>query len=134
MSYDYWKTHSVTEHEKLLKEINQRILNGERVDTRKELAHIFNEDTPEFQQQEQLDAQINEQISDKLRGQLTAEQYFKKREQIRLQILNADKLAEKEEQKEESRINGTCLVCGSKCRSKGAEWFCQKCHKRFRKR
>jgi rubrerythrin len=131
---DYWKTHTVAEHEQKIKEINQRILNGERVDTRKELAHIFGEDNQEFEQQEQLEAKINSLISPKLRDKLSEEQYFARRAQIRHQILGADERAEQEAKEEDGRITGSCVICGCQCRSKGAEWFCPKCNRRFRKR
>jgi rubrerythrin len=135
-NYDYWKTHTVEEHEQKIREINNRFVEGKlsRQDVQMEIARLFGEDNPEFEQQQQLEAQINERISPKLRDKLSIEQYFLRREQIKHAFLHADERAEQEVKQEDARITGICLVCGAKCHSKGAEWYCPKCNRRFRKR
>lgn len=132
INYDYWKTNSIEQHEQFLRDlIKQGLSNAEML---KRISARFGEDTPEFQAEEQLEGEINSRISTKLRDKLSVEQYFERREQIRNAFLNAGEVAEKKAEEEESRITGKCPKCGAKCRSKGSEWFCSKCNRRFRKR
>lgn len=132
---NYWETHTVEEHEAKLRELNERFIAGKvsREDVKREIAHWFGEDNPAFEQQEMLEAKISSLISRKARENLNAEQYLSRRAMIREQILHAGERAEQEAKIEECRLTGTCIVCGAKCNSKGAEWFCPNCNKRFRK-
>ena len=131
---DYWKTHSIGEHEAKVREINEWFIAGKlsRSDVETEIANLFGE-TPEEKQAELLDAQINEHISDKMKATLSVEAYFNLREKIRSKILDAPLEEAKKVKVEEARLTGTCLFCGAKCKSKGAEWYCSSCNKRFRK-
>ncbi|MGA3061449.1 MAG: hypothetical protein ABSD92_13925 [Candidatus Bathyarchaeia archaeon] len=208
---------NIEQHEKALKEMNQRILNGERVDVQNEIAMLLGETNLAYKLQERLTQQINQQISPKARERLSTRQYLMRREaieedvirsgfpyaffneeciveeirDIRLDVLDkktlmwlviealkgfvdselADNpkavllhglylqlrnelkailpfqsdcedgfieyLASKDERTEleGARESGSiCIVCGSHAvSSKGAEWVCRDCGKRFRK-
>lgn len=131
---DYWTHTTVAEHEAKVREINERFIAGKlsRSDVQTEIANLFGV-TPEEKEIEQLEAQINEGISEKMKATLSVEAYFNLREKIRSKILDAPREEAKKLAEEEARQEGTCLSCGAKCNSKGAEWFCQKCNLRFRK-
>lgn len=134
MSDNYWQTHSIEEHEQFLKDlINQGLSNGEM---QKRIAERFGENTEEFEQKQQLESEINQRISPKMRDTLSLERYFMFREKIREQILGSPIEEAKKEAKENARSTGnTCIFCGrNEISSKGAEWLCKTCGKRFRKR
>ena len=135
-NYDYWKTTTIVEHEQKIRKINNRILNGERVNVKAEIAHIFNENNTEFEADEQLEGKINSMISPKMRNTLSMEAYFALREKIRAKILGSPIEEAKKEAEEDARITGkTCIFCGStEISSKGSEWLCKSCGRRFRKR
>ena len=136
MSVDYWETHTVQEHEEKIRQLNEKFVAGKvsREDVKREIAHLFGEDTPEFEQEQRLEAEISSRISSKAREKMTAEQYLKRRAIIREQILHADEQAEQEAKEGEARVTGNiCIKCGShNVHSKGAEWICENGH-RFRK-
>ena len=81
---------NVEQHEKLLKEINQRILIGEKVDFQKELSHIFYEDNLAVRLRERLIGAVNGEISAKMKDRLSERQYFAKRDDHENEIIASE--------------------------------------------
>ena len=80
---------NIEQHEKALKEMNQRILNGERVDVQNEIAMLLGETNLAYKLQERLTQQINQQISPKARERLSTRQYLMRREAIEEDVIRS---------------------------------------------
>lgn len=88
MNLDYWKTHTVEQHEKALRAINERVLKGENVDVQKEITRLFGEDTWLFELKAFLLRQVNSQISGKMKDRYNTERtYFELRSKIETDVI-----------------------------------------------
>ncbi|MGD0644110.1 MAG: hypothetical protein ABSA75_04325 [Candidatus Bathyarchaeia archaeon] len=84
MSYDYWKNHTVEEHEAKLREINQRYIEGKlsRQDVENEISRLLGEDNLSFKLQNRFLQAVNGELSAKGKERIGSKQYFNKCEEI----------------------------------------------------
>jgi transposase len=130
---DYWATHTVEQHEQALRELVKKGLSNDEMLI--EIGKWFGENTPEFEANQILEKEVSQKISAKAKAKLSVESYFLLREKLRQQILNSAVEDAQKTVEEEARLTGSvCLKCGShNIKSKGKEWECRDCGKRFRK-